>query len=110
LEGKMKRVVIGPTPLNEAASMGRSRDIGRRVAEIFARQLVRLLGAPPRGANVTVEKIRHGRRNVYCAVCNYDETDDRAFEYAYRCEDEAPLEWDEVARDELARVTKERDA
>lgn len=97
----MKRVVIGPAPLNEVVPVARMGIRARRAAEVFARQLVRHLGPPPPGVRVTVDRVGDGQRTVYCAVCYYDDANERALEYAWRCEDEAPLEWDEIAQVEL---------
>jgi hypothetical protein len=98
----MKRVVIGPAPLNEMVPLAKKgRVVARKAAEVFARQLLRQLGAPPPGVHVAVGRVRDGQRTVYCAVCFYDDADERALEYAWRCEDQAPLNWDEIARAEL---------
>jgi hypothetical protein len=35
-------------------------------------------------------------------VCRYDDEDEAATEYAYRCESESPAHWDDAARAELA--------
>lgn len=98
----MKCVPIGIAPVNEAISSGGGDDQrAKLVAEAFARQLVRQLGPPPPGVRIAVDRISDEQTNPYCAVCYYDEHDANAVQYAWRCEDHMPLDWDETARAEL---------
>jgi hypothetical protein len=72
----------------------------------FANQLVRILGPPPEGASLQVKSFPHDF-GTYCeVVCWYDENNDKAAEYAYRCESECPANWDEEAREELTHVNR----
>lgn len=101
----MKCVVIGTAPLNEVIAFAELGDEVRakKAAEVFARQVVRHAGPPPLGVRITVDRVPDPdrQRHVYCAVCYYDEANEQAVDYAFRCEDEAPLQWDDVARAEL---------
>jgi hypothetical protein len=102
----MEWIVLGNAPQKENIPVTpRDQDSpAREIAEIFARQLVRHFGPPPVGVRITVERIRDRVCTLYCAVCRYDASDDAAFEYAWRCSENAPHHWDEIARRELAGV------
>ena len=101
----MEFLVIGTAPAKEIVPSAKpyQATLGKRVAEVFAKQVIRHLGSPPPGVRITVERIRYGSRSLYCAVCYYDPADGHAAEYAWRCETDVPTRWDQAARLELAR-------
>ncbi|MDC6127257.1 hypothetical protein PPH41_04530 [Burkholderia gladioli] len=102
-------VECGPTPAYaNAAQIGDEDYRQRSKAECKAwmAQLARFLGEPPEGARLIILASRHDYGTYYeVAVRVEAETEaaanPEAVDYAYRCEGEAPTEWDVVARREL---------
>ncbi|WP_186111486.1 hypothetical protein [Burkholderia gladioli] len=102
-------VECGPTPASaNAAQLGDDDYRQRSEAECKAwmAQLVRFMGEPPEGARLIILASQHDYGTYYeVAVRVEAETEaaanPEAVDYAYRCEGEAPTEWDVVARREL---------
>ncbi|WP_186195764.1 hypothetical protein [Burkholderia gladioli] len=102
-------VECGPTPANaNAAQLGDEDYRQRSKAECKAwmAQLVRFMGEPPEGARLIILASQHDYGTYYeVAVRVEAETEaaanPEAIDYAYRCEGEAPTEWDVVARRDL---------
>ena len=103
----MEFFVIGSAPALEAipAVPPESEALAKKVAEVFARQVVRKFGTPPTGVEIRVERIADAISAIYCAVCYYDPRSDAAFDYAWRCSTEGPARWDDVSRAELGKAT-----
>jgi hypothetical protein len=104
----MDYLVIGSVPYDEPCQQVPYDDpvLARLECKAFANQLVRILGPPPEGASLQVKSFPHDF-GTYCEVVVwYDENNDKAAEYAYKCEAEAPAEWDEEAREELTHVNR----
>jgi hypothetical protein len=67
-------------------------------------QIRRELGEEPAGARLRIKSNPHEFGNYLEVVCNYDDSNEEAADYAYRCEDTAG-DWDDVARAELGLVS-----
>jgi hypothetical protein len=100
-------VSLGSTPHGEdCAQVGQDDYRERARAEIraFAAQIIRECGEPPLGASLVCKGFPHDFGTYYelCAVFN--DTNDEAGEWAYKCEDGTPEHWDEQARADLAEA------
>lgn len=96
---------IGPAPCNESCQqVGMpSFDAAKERAELeaFRSQIRRVLGAEPEGAQLSIKAFPHDFGTYREVVCYYDTENEAAAEYAYRCEGNAPEQWDAEARKEL---------
>ena len=95
---------IAPSPAGEQCEqLGDNYDAKRATAECraLAHQLVRLLGEPPFGAYFQIKTFPHdfGSYKELCVVFN--DEDEAATDYAYKCENELPELWDDEAIKEL---------
>lgn len=64
----------------------------------FIRTIRKALGEEPEGARLAVKANPHDFGTYYEVVCHFDDADEEATRYAFKCEAEAPEEWlDEVA-------------
>ena len=68
----------------------------------FINQLRRTFGPEPEGARLIVKSNPHDFGNYLEVQCVYDEDDEAATEYAYKCESDMPMTWDDEAKAELA--------
>lgn len=102
-------VECGPTPAYaNAAQIGDEDYRQRSKAECKAwmAQLVRFMGEPPEGARLIILPSQHDYGTYYEVAVRVEAgteaaANPEAIDYAYRCEGEAPTEWDVVARREL---------
>jgi hypothetical protein len=76
-------------------------DRARREARAYIAMLRRIFGEEPDGARLSTKSHPHDFGTYLTVVCYFDPDDRAAAEYASRCEDEGPTEWDELARQEL---------
>ena len=53
------------------------------------------LGPEPEGALLTIKGFPHDFGTYFEVVCNYDDENEEAAAYAYRCESDAPKTWDD---------------
>jgi hypothetical protein len=67
------------------------------------RLIRRALGNEPEGARLALKFNRDGNNGYYEVVCHYDAKLADSIDYAYKCESDAPVKWDEMAKIELAR-------
>ena len=90
---------IGPTPCEEdCAQVGQPDYATKARAECnrFIELIRRALGPEPEGARLAVKSNPHDFGPYYEVVCYYDTDNEEATRYAYRCEGEAPVRWDDV--------------
>ncbi|KKN20131.1 hypothetical protein LCGC14_0938740 [marine sediment metagenome] len=64
------------------------------------------LGPEPPGAMLTVKSNPHDFGSYYEVACLFDDENEEARKYAFRCEAEAPLRWSDDKR--VAEVPAER--
>ena len=91
-------VDIGPSPAEEpCAQLGvpgyekKAREECTRFIDLIRRTL----GEEPGSAHLAIKGSSHDFGYYYSVVCYFDDRDEAAAGYAYRCEDEAPTEWGE---------------
>lgn len=74
----------------------------RRECRAFKAQLQRAFNDPPDSARFVVKSFPHDFGS-YMEVCvEFDDDDKEAVEFAYKVESEAPQDWDDEAKEELA--------
>jgi len=89
-------ISIGPTPAAEKCEcLGPEYDPQKALAECkrFIRDIRHALGDEPLGAFLKVRHNPHDFGTYLDVVCVFDDTQEAAVEYAYRCESDAPTEW-----------------
>ena len=97
-------VHIGSTPSAEdCAQLGDENYQNNAVREckVFIDQLRRISGNEPIGAKLKLKWQDHDFGRYVEVVCEYDVDSQEATDYAYKCEQNAPENWDEIARKEL---------
>ena len=63
----------------------------------FIEQLRRVFGPEPEGAQLSVKSNPHDFGTYYEVVCYFEDNDEAARKYAFRCENETPARWDQPA-------------
>jgi len=53
------------------------------------------LGQEPKGAELRIKSFPHDFGSYYEVVCYYDENNEEAINYAYNCEANAPIKWED---------------
>ncbi len=98
-------VTLGPTPAAEdceRADGDQSRC--RKECQIYIRQLERMF-PEHEGAYFACKSFPHDFGSYREVCCIFDDDDESAVEYAYKCENNTPQHWDAEALDELAALT-----
>ena len=93
-------VDIGSSPSDEDCAQVGSPDYYTRAKAECARfiELIRkTVGEEPPGAHLAVKSNPHDFGTYYEVVCYYQDTDEEAQKYAFRCENDAPAKWDTPA-------------
>lgn len=100
-------IEIGPAPAEERCEQanvsGTNYERMRAENHAFIRLIRRALGNEPEGARLSARFNRDGAYGYYECVCHYDSKISAAVDYAFRCESDAPVKWDAIAVEELAR-------
>ena len=90
-------IEIGPVPCDEACQqvgMPNYDPIKAREECIRFRDLIRkTLGEEPEGAKLRIKLFPHDFGHYYEVVCYFDDEIEGSFEYALKCEAEAPSTW-----------------
>ena len=100
----MDKLEIGPVPCNEECeSLGHNYDPlkARKESQQYIEQLRRQFGQEPDGCRLVVTSNPHDFGTYLEVACRYDETNEAACAYAFKCEAKAWQEWDAVAREAL---------
>jgi hypothetical protein len=97
-------VNVGCSPAGEkCAQVGSTNYTERASLEIQALrgQMRRLIGKEPPGAKLGIKSFPHDFGNYRELVCDFDDEDADATDYAYLAEASLPENWDDKARKEL---------
>ena len=100
---------VGAAPTHEdCAQVGADGyfDRARRECRAYIALLRRVMGEEPQGARLAVKTNPHDFGTYLSVVCYYDDEHPESVDYAFRCESEMPMHWDDEARRELP--TRER--
>ena len=119
-------ISIGSAPSDESCVQvnreGDYHDAMRAECRRFLELIRKKLGEEPPGARLAVKSNPHDFGTYYDVVCYFDDEDEEARKYAYRCEAQSPGTWDddhltpeeqaaekarEEARDGICRVCGE---
>jgi hypothetical protein len=101
----MDHLDLGSAPSDErCVQLGVDDDYEARAGRecrTLIKQFHRLCGDPPPGTFFRVMANPHDFGVYYSVAIHFDPNDEDAVAYAYRCDEEAPSEWDTAARLEL---------
>jgi len=92
---------IGPVPCNEdCAQLGQPGFYDQNIKECrrFIELIRATLGPEPAGARLGIKANEHEFGTYREVVCYYDDKNEQAIDYAFRCEREAPENWDQKGR------------
>lgn len=95
---------IGPVPPDEACAQVGSDNYHERARKecIAYRALLRRILGPEVGtAELSIKAFPHDSGTYLEVICRYDTDDEIGTNYAFKCEGEGPMKWDDVARTEL---------
>lgn len=98
-------VDIGASPpMEDCAQVGRDGyyEQARRECRAYVALLRRTLGDEPAGARLSIKSNPHDFGDYLSVVCFFDSEDTQAVDYAFKCEADGPMHWDEEARRELS--------
>ena len=90
---------IGSSPSDEDCVQVGTDDYARRArieCIAFIEALIKKHGEPPANTTLRVKGNPHDFGTYYEVVCDYDPDDETSAEYAFKCEGESPLTWEEV--------------
>ena len=93
---------IGSTPCEEDCAQVGEPDYARKArseCNRFIDLLRRTLGPEPAGAQLSVKANPHDFGTYFSVICYCDTDNEAAEKYAYRCEGEAPVPWDDAPTD-----------
>ena len=98
---------IGSGPAYEECAQVGSPDYAQRArseCNRFIELIRRKLGPEPEGAQLSIKSNPHDFGSYYEVVCYYEIDNEAATQYAFRCESDAPANWDDPgAVDESAQ-------
>lgn len=92
-------IVIGSGPCDETVAQVHASGYAEAARSECARFIDAIrakLGAEPEGASLGIKRFEHDYGAYYEVVCHYQEGDQAAMDYAYKCESESPATWDDV--------------
>ena len=79
----------------------------RQECNAFMKQLRRMFGEEPPGARLTIRSNPHDFGTYLEVACVFNDENEEATDYAYRCESDMPEFWDAEAKAELGIVDNE---
>jgi len=92
-------ISIGSSPIDESCQQVGSEDYTRK-AKIECRHymdaLRKKLGPEPEGARLYIKGNPHDFGTYYEVNCEFDDGNEEATAYAFKCEGEGPTTWEEV--------------
>jgi hypothetical protein len=98
----MDHIDLGSAPADSrCAQLGADDDYesrARRECRALIHQFKRGCGEPPSGTFSRIMANPHDFGVYYSVAVHFDPNDADAVAYAYRCDEEAPSEWDTAAR------------
>ena len=90
-------ITIGPVPCEEPCAQVGTPDYQQQACQECTRfidLLRRTVGEEPENAHLEIKSNPHDFGTYYEVVCYFDDDDEEATNYAYRCESEIPSQWD----------------
>jgi hypothetical protein len=102
---------LGSAPAMEACAQVGSEDywsLAQRECRAFLLLIRRTCGEEPEGASLRIKENPHDFGTYLSVVCWYESSNQAAVEYAFRCDAQAPQEWDEQALRELVKRERRR--
>jgi len=100
---------LGCAPADEDCVHVGTPDYARRARRecwAYIRQLRRMFGKEPDGAELAIRANPHELGTYYSVICVYHPEKRASDDYAYRCDSGNPKHWDAQGRHELAGERK----
>lgn len=92
---------IGPCPPGEDCVQVGAANYeaeAKRECNQYILLLREALGNEPAGAQLAVKRFSHDMGGYYEVVCYYDEDNETAVEYAFKCEGDGPENWNDTVK------------
>jgi hypothetical protein len=93
-------ISIGPVPSDEPCQQvgtpSYSPTAARAECNRFIEAIRKVVGTEPEGASLRVKSNPHDFGSYLDVVCYFEDGDEEATRYAYRCESDAPATWAEA--------------
>ena len=87
---------IGPVPCDEECAQVGCENYKKLAMDEcfkFIDVIRKKLGNEPKGADLIVKAFPHDFGTYYEVVCYYDDQNEKATEYAFKCESDSPTTW-----------------
>lgn len=98
-------ISIGATPCDEPCQQIGTDEYSEQFAilecQTFRDQIRRVVGPEPGTVSLRVIGQSHDFGRYFEVVCSFDTSDDESVSYAFRCENEAPANWDQESKSKL---------
>lgn len=97
-------VTLGSTPHGEDCAQVGVDDYRARTpqeARVYIDQLTRVFGQLPEKVRLRLKSFPHDFGTYHEVICDYDDEDPEATDYAIKLENESPEFWDEIAISQL---------
>ena len=95
-------IEIGAVPCEEQCQQvgteGYDPVRARLESRVFMHQIRRTIGIEPDGARLALKSFPHDFGSYIEAVCYYDDSMPLSVEYAFKCESDTPIRWDETSK------------
>jgi hypothetical protein len=98
---------IGSTPAEEECEQlgpGYRPDVARAECRLYIRAIKQVCGEPPEGARFIIRSNPHDSGTYHEVAVKFDENNEEARNYAFKCESDAPGEWPENLKGEAAAL------
>ncbi len=95
----METIWLGSSPADEPCPQLGDEDyeeMARATCKRYMDLIRSVLGPEPLGCHLRTRGLRHDFGEYFEVVVEFDPEDRRASEYAYRCDSERPVTWDEA--------------
>lgn len=90
-------LTLGPVPADEPCAQTIQPDyaiLAQAECQRYLKLVRESLGTEPEGAKLRVRGFQHDYGTYYEVVCEWETGNEKAEDYAYMCEAEAPMTWE----------------
>jgi len=101
-----ERLDIDTVPLDEECAQVGSTDYSERSkieCRVFADQIIREHGKPPGSARIAIKRNPHDFGTYLSIELVFNDDNEDESEWAYNVEGNLPMEWDEIAKENLKK-------
>ena len=89
-------IELGSAPCDENCVQVGEDNYGERSkneCKQFIELIRKTVGQEPEGARLTIKGFEHDFGRYYEVVCKFDDRNETAINYAFKCESESPTKW-----------------